>query len=57
MFSYCLSLLSLPDISKWNTYNVKTMDGMISNCPLLSSLPDISKWNINNVANMRCMFY
>ena len=30
MFSECSSLLSLPDISKWNTNNVTNMSRMLS---------------------------
>ena len=56
MFSGCSSLLSLPDISKWNTNNVTNMSGMFSGCSSLLSLPDISKWNTNNVTNMSYMF-
>ena len=51
MFCGCLSLLSLPDISKWNTNNVNDMSFMLSGCSSLLSLPDISKWNTNNVTN------
>jgi len=57
MFCRCVSLSSLPDISKWNTNNVTNMSGMFSYCASLSSLPDISKWNTNNVTNMSGMFY
>ena len=32
MFHGCSSLLSLPDISKWNTNNVTKMFGMFDNC-------------------------
>ena len=56
MFYDCISLLSLPDISKWNTINVINMSDMFSCCSSLSSLPDISKWNTNNVNNMSRMF-
>ena len=42
-FYNCVSLKSLPDISKWNTSNVFDMSGMFANCSSLSSLPDISK--------------
>jgi len=56
MFRDCESLLSLPDISKWNTNNVTDMSYMFNNCRSLSSLPDISKWNTNNVTNMSNMF-
>ena len=56
IFYNCLSLLSLPDISKWNTNNVEDMSGMFSDCSSLLSLPDISKWNTNNVKNMSEIF-
>ena len=56
IFYNCSSLSSLPDISKWNTNNVKDMQCMFYNCSSLSSLPDISKWNTNNVEDMSKMF-
>ena len=56
MFSECSSLLSLPDISKWNTNNVTNMRFIFYGCSSLSSLPDISKWNTINVNNMHDMF-
>ena len=56
MFSNCSSLLSLQDISKWNTSNVNDMSYMFSNCSSISSLPDISKWITSNVNNMSYMF-
>ena len=49
MFYGCNSLISLPDISKWNTLNVESMSDMFSGCNSLISLPDISKWNLGNV--------
>ena len=49
MFSWVYSLLSLPDISKWNTSNVIDMSYIFYKCKLLISLPDISKWNVSNV--------
>ena len=57
MFSGCKSLISLPDISKWNTSNVNNMRYMFSYCKSLKSLPDISKWNTSNVKEMISMFY
>ena len=56
MFSGCSSLISLPDISKWNINNVTNMSYMFYNCKSLSSLSDISKWNTINVTNMNDMF-
>ena len=57
MFSGCSSLKSLPDISKWETNNIKYMDDLFINCLSLEFLPDISKWNTKNVINMRRLFY
>ena len=56
MFSGCNSLNSLPDISKWDTSNVKYMNYMFSRCYSLNSLPDISKWKTSNVNDIRSMF-
>ena len=56
MFYKCRSLISLPDISKWNTANVNNMERMFYECRSLISLPDISKWNTANVNNMGSMY-
>ena len=50
------SLISLPDISNWDTSNVKNMSYLFNRCFSLISLPDISKWNTSNVMYMNCMF-
>ena len=39
IFGFCISLKSLPDISKWNTKNVKSMKYMFYDCSSLESLP------------------
>ena len=57
IFCECNQLISLPDISKWNSNNVTNMSYMFYKCKSLITLPDISKWNINNVTNMSYMFY
>ena len=57
MFHRCISLVSLPDISEWNTTNVTDMSYMFYNCRSLKSLPDISNWNTSNVTDMRYMFH
>ena len=49
LFSHCAELKSLPDISKWNTSNVKEMRLLFSGC-------DISKWNVSNVTDMTHLF-
>ena len=51
MFSGCSSLKALPDISKWNTFNVKYFGGLFDECSSLSSLADISKWNKEKAEN------
>ena len=56
MFSECKSLQSLPDISKWDTKNVESMDYMFCGCKSLQSLPDISKWDTKNVKRIKNMF-
>ena len=56
MFSECSSLISLPDISKWNTNKVTEMSSIFYKCSSLLSLIDISKWNTNNVVDMSYMF-
>ena len=56
MFDGCSSLLSLPDISKWNANDVKDISYMFKGCSSLSSLPDISKLNINNFTDIYSMF-
>ena len=43
LFSGCISLMSVPDISKWNISNVVYMNAMFYNCSSLISFPDLSK--------------
>ena len=57
MFFRCESLITLSEISKWNTIKVKNMNSMFYLCESLISLPDISKWNTNNVNDMSLIFY
>ena len=57
MFYCCDSLISLPDISKWNTKNVTDMSNMFYCCSSIISLPDISNWNTISTNNMYSMFY
>ena len=47
MFSWCWDLISLPDISNWNTNNVTNMNQMLIGCSSLTSLSDISQWKTN----------
>ena len=57
LFSHCESLISLPDIDKWDTKNVTNMGSMFSYCTMLKSLPDISIWDTRNVTKIDSMFY
>ena len=57
IFYNCKSLITLPDISKWNISQVRDLSMIFYNCSSLKSLPDISKWNTNNVINMEGLFY
>ena len=56
MFAGCISLISMPDISKWDTSNVSDMLALFFSCSSLKSLPDISNWKIDNVKQMENMF-
>ena len=42
LFLGCISLISAPDLSNWNTSNVIDMRGMFYGCSSLISFPDIS---------------
>jgi len=55
-FSQCSSLISLPDLSKWNTTNVNEMRDIFHGCSSLIYLPNISKWDTSNVKNMSSIF-
>ena len=56
LFNECNSLISLPDISKWNISNVKDMSYMFNGCKSLESLPDISQWKTSKVKDMSFIF-
>ena len=43
IFSLCESLISVPDISKWNTSCITNMSSMFKGCKSLKNLPDLSK--------------
>ena len=59
MFYDCKSLVSLPDISKWNVSKVTNMKALFYGCESLQCFPDISNWNIINNTNINKenMFY
>ena len=41
IFNECSKLLSLPDISKWNTNNVYKHNNVFDNCSKLQNIPNI----------------
>ena len=56
MFSDCVSLVLLQDISKWRTSEVTSMRKMFSNCSSLEKLPDNCKLCTYSVTDMSDMF-
>ena len=56
MFSGCLSLSSLPNISKWNVINIINMRGMFFYCSSLLYIDDISNWKTKNVIDILGIF-
>ena len=56
MFFKCTNLLSLSDVSKWNTNNVTTMKGMFQFCTSLIYAPGVAKLNTDNVTDLSYMF-
>ena len=56
LFYGCTSLISLSDISYWNTSKITEMEFIFCECSSLSSLPDISKWDTSKVDKMNGMF-
>jgi surface protein len=57
MFYSCSSLKFIPDISKWDTTNVKDLSHMFHGCSSITSLPDISEWNTCNNRDLSYMFH
>ena len=56
LFYECNSLISLTDISIWDTIGITNMSYIFSGCSSLYSLPDISKWNVKNVNDISGFF-
>ena len=56
MFSGCLTLYSLQNLSKLKTNNVTKMNHLFNMCESLTSISDISKWNISKVTDISYMF-
>ena len=52
MFSECQNLTIIPDISKWDTFNIIYANKIFSGCSSLTTLPVLSKWGFNNLKNI-----
>ena len=57
LFSDCISLASIPDISDWDTLNVINMSFMFYNCTKIINIPDISKWKISKCNKNKWIFF
>ena len=55
LFFKC-KVVTLPDISKWETSKVQKMNNIFDHCESLETLPDISIWDTSNVTDMSSMF-
>ena len=44
-FGSCAVLKELPDLSKWDTYNVEDMSLMFYGCESLKEKPPFDKWD------------
>ena len=54
MFYSCIAFYPIfPDISNWNTENVKDISRMFSGC---KALPNMAYWNLSSVENMSYLF-
>ena len=56
MFNECSSLISIKDISNWNTSNIEDMSYLFNRCSSLSKFSGISEWDTKNVINMSYLF-
>ena len=57
LFLDCSSLSFLPDISKWDTYRVESIDNIFNNCISLAFFPDLSKWNFRKLKIPENVFF
>ena len=57
MFNECNSLISLPDITNLNCFNITNMCGMFSRCETIKSIPDISNLDTKNVKYISYLFW
>ena len=50
-------MIELPNISKWKTSNVISLEFLFAGCSKLKYLPDISKWEMDNIQYIDGMFW
>ena len=55
-FYHCESLLTLPDISTWNTDNLFYCNNLFSKCLSLAFLPKVDIWNTPSILDANNMF-
>ena len=55
MFSYCIFLSDIPDISVWKIKKTNNLRGMFFMCNFVH-LPDISKWKIDKRSQLCYIF-
>jgi len=56
LFNGCISLISIPNLQKWDTRSLEDMSYMFNRCINLKDLHGIGKWNTSNVKNISGMF-
>ena len=56
MFSFASSIVSLPNLSNWNTQNVEDISELFYGCSSLTELPDISNWDTSKVTDISNIF-
>ena len=56
MLSGRTSLISLPNISVWNTSSLQSLNEMFLGCKSLTSFPQLTAWDRSNVKDMVGIF-
>ena len=52
IFMDCKQLISLPDLSKWDTSQVTNIENLFNGCSSLTSINCIYGWNTKNIVKM-----
>ena len=55
MFGACSSLITLPNISKWNIQKINNLNSIFKDCSLLTYIP-IFGWKLNNKVKIDNIF-